>query len=128
MGVEERREEARRIVEEASRLAGKAEGVEAGGYREDLEALKEVLSTITEFLNRLNEPLEKLINTVLSALDGEKVGRDVGAFYRSLVESGVPQEEAVRLTREYFKARVDSVNVASLLRSLLEEGAGKGEG
>ncbi len=128
MGVEERREEARRLLEEASRLAGEAGGEDGGDYREDLEALREVLSTITEFLNRLNEPLEKLINTVLSALDGEKVGRDVGAFYRSLVESGVPQEEAVRLTREYFKARVDSVNVASLLRSFLEEGEGKGEG
>ncbi len=94
--------------------------------REDLETLRDLLASIAEFLNRLNEPLEKLLNTMLSALDGARVGEDVGNFYRKLLESGMPQEEAVKLTREYFKARVESVNIARLVRSAADEMREKG--
>ena len=38
---------------------------------------------------------------------GEKMGEAVGSFYRQLVESGIPQEEALRMARDYMLSLKD---------------------
>lgn len=112
MVSEEKREEARRIVEEEPGAGGCAG--EAGG-RGDVEELREVLRSVSEFIRELREPLEKLLDTLLSAMDGSKVGGDVAAFYRKLREEGVPEDLAGEMTREYFRARIQAFNIVDLI-------------
>ncbi len=132
---EDKREEARRLVEEEP-APGASEAVEvevrsssSREYEEksDVEELREVLSAISDFLKELKEPLEKLFNTLLSAMDGSKLGEEVAAFYKKLRESGMPEDMAAEMTREYFKTRVESFNLMGLLtrairKEVLEEG------
>ncbi len=77
---------------------------------EEEESLRDVLSAIADFLREIKEPVRELIDVFLQALDGDRIGRDVAAFYKRLVEAGVPQETAEKLTMEYFRARVESVS------------------
>lgn len=132
---EDRREEARKLVEEElAAEASRAVEVEvrptsSEGAREksDVEELREVLSAISDFLKELKEPIEKLFNTLLSAMDGSKLGEEVAAFYKKLRESGMPEDMAAEMTREYFKTRVESFNLMGLLtraikKEVLEEG------
>ncbi len=132
---EEKREEARRLVEEepatgASRAVEvevRPTGSEGAREKSDVEELREVLSAISDFLKELKEPIEKLFNTLLSAMDGSKLGEEVAAFYKKLRESGMPEDMAAEMTREYFKTRVESFNLMGLLtraikKEVLEEG------
>ena len=134
----EKREEARRLVEEVAARLSTAGNVEAGapgskgaGKKSDVEELREVLKAISDFLKDLKEPLEKLFNTMLSAMDGSRLGEEVAAFYRKLRESGMPEDMAAEMTREFFRARIESFNIMSLLtksvkKEVIEEG-GRGE-
>ncbi|MCE4604413.1 MAG: hypothetical protein F7B20_05565 [Aeropyrum sp.] len=122
MGVEEKRERAKRIISEAS-IEASSKGHSVGDYRSDVEELREVLETIADFIKDLSEPIEKILGIMLSALDGSKLGQEVSRFYRELVESGMPEEEAISLTREFFKARIEAVNVLKIVKSLSEKAA-----
>ncbi len=129
----ERREEARRLVERFTRSSGEAREVEvevgeekARRSRSEVEELKEVLDVVSKFLKDLTEPIDRIMKTMLSAMDGSKLGEEVAAFYRKLKESGMPEEMASEMTREYFKARVQSFNPANLITTIFKE-AGKKE-
>ena len=121
MSGEEKREEARRVLFQASTGSPGESGSEG-----DVQELKEVLGALSEFLKGLSEPLEKLIDTILKVADGRRVGEEVAAFYKSLKESGMPDEVALEMTREYFKKRIAALDMAKLLerfirREVLEE-------
>ncbi|MCE4611926.1 MAG: hypothetical protein F7B17_08150 [Desulfurococcales archaeon] len=129
----ERREEARRLVERFTRSSGEAREVEVEvgeekdrRSRSEVEELKEVLDVVSKFLKDLTEPIDRIMKTMLSAMDGSKLGEEVAAFYRKLKESGMPEEMASEMTREYFKARVQSFNPANLITTIFKE-AGKKE-
>ena len=128
----ERREEARRLVEGGTRPPGGAEEVkvEVGEERErevksDVEELKEVLDVISKFLKDLTEPIDRIMKTMLSAMDGSKLGEEVAAFYKKLRESGMPEDMASEMTREYFRARVQSFNPASIITTIFKEAGRK---
>ncbi|ALL00973.1 hypothetical protein Pyrde_0925 [Pyrodictium delaneyi] len=82
---------------------------------DDVEELRQVLGAIAEFLDKLSKTVRESLETVLSGVDGSRLGEDVGNFYKRLVESGIPPEEAMKLTEEYFRKRLDSVPSPSKL-------------
>ena len=128
-GEEEKREEARRVIFQAS-TGSPGASEESGG---DVQELKEVLGAVSEFLRGLSEPLEKLIDTILKIADGRRVGEEVAAFYASLKGSGMPDEVAIEMTREYFKKRIAALDMAKLIerfvrKEILEEEEGEKEG
>jgi len=84
----------------------------------DIEALKGVLNVLVDFLRNLKGPLADIINTVLSTMRGEELGEDVGAFYRKLVESGVPEKTASELARRYLEERLA---ISKIVRIALSE-------
>lgn len=84
-------------------------------HGDDVEELRQVLSAIAEFLDKLSKTVRESLETVLSGVDGSRLGEDVGNFYKRLVESGIPPEEAMKLTEEYFRKRLDSVPSPSKL-------------
>lgn len=81
--------------------------VTAGAEKSDAEELREVLKAVSEFLKELSPTLKDLVNAVLGALNGETLGREVGAFYRSLLEAGVKEETATWLAEVFIKRKME---------------------
>lgn len=106
---EDKREEARRVVLDLG---------SSGGGPEDL---KEILDAVSEFLKSLSEPLEKLLDTILKAVEGERLGAEVAAFYRKLVEAGMPSDMAAEMTKEFFEKRMSLLDVSELLKSFVKK-------
>jgi hypothetical protein len=71
----------------------------------DAEELKGVLEAVSEKVPTLIRDLVgAVMDTVYSPEAGKKMGASVGAFYKELVESGIPAEEALKMAREYMSA------------------------
>ncbi len=94
---------------------------EEGGWSEIYE-LREVFKAISEFLKDIREPLESLINTFLGSMDGGKLAKDVAAFYKALVESGIDEQTAKQWTERYFNERLKLMpNLGEILSSIFKE-------
>ena len=83
----------------------------------DIEELKEVLNAVTDFVKGLKEPVKDVLEMVTSSLSGEKLGKEVSALYKSLKDSGIPEDMARNMVQEYFRKRLDS---ALDLKKLME--------
>ncbi len=87
--------------------------------KKDVEELKEVLGAITEFIASLKQPIKELLDTMAQSLNGEKLGKEVASFYKQLVDSGIPEDMAKEMTKEYFRKRLESApNLGSLMNML----------
>ncbi len=85
---------------------------------EEVEALREVFAAISDFLKDIREPLKDLINVLVDALNGEKLGKEVAAFYNTLIKNGVPEELAKEMTKEFFNKKLESApSVGKMLSS-----------
>lgn len=83
------------------------------------EELREILGAVTEFIAGLKEPVKELLDTLAQSLNGEKLGREVASFYKQLVDSGIPEDMAKEMTKEYFRKRLESApNLGSLMEML----------
>lgn len=65
----------------------------------DVNNLAEVLDTVTEKVPLL---LRNMLSTLYSAESGEQLGKAVGAFYKGLVESGIPADAALEMSKDYL--------------------------
>ena len=81
----------------------------------EAEELKEVLSSITAFLKDLTGPLKELLDTLLTTVSGESVGKDVATFYRRLKEEGLPDDLVSELTKKYYEQRMAAGSVIQQL-------------
>jgi len=86
---------------------------------EDIAKLSAVLDSIVEFIDKLEAPLSKLVKTLLGQLNGEELGREIAAFYKQLVDSGMPEDLAAELTRDLFRKKT---SLGDLLGSILKQG------
>jgi hypothetical protein len=64
----------------------------------DVEKLREVLDVVGD---RLPTLLNQLRSSIFSAEAGQELGRAVGAFYKELVDSGIPADEALEMAKNY---------------------------
>ena len=64
-----------------------------------VEEIKEILDALAEKVPNL---LNQLKATLFSAEAGQELGRAVGAFYKELVDSGIPAEEALQMAKSYI--------------------------
>ena len=67
----------------------------------DVKELKEVMEVISETVPEL---LDKITKVLYDAQEGEKMGQAVAAFYKALVDSGMSNEQAYSLTKEYMSS------------------------
>ncbi len=81
--------------------------------KKDVEELREVFSAINVFLKELSPTLKELLETIMGVMDGARLGREVGEFYRSLVEAGVDKEQASKLTEEFLRNRMAVTRLVS---------------
>jgi len=64
-----------------------------------VEDIKELLDAVAEKIPNL---LNQLKATLFSAEAGQELGKAVGAFYKELVDSGIPTEDALAMARSYI--------------------------
>jgi hypothetical protein len=69
--------------------------------------------------------LNELFGILYSAEAGARVGKAVGAFYTELKNSGIPADEALRMTKDYMNY-VKSVIAETVPKSISHEASGRG--
>lgn len=84
----------------------------------EVEELREVLRAVSDFLKELSPTIKELIDTVLGSLRGDALGKEVGMFYKSLIEAGIKEETATKMTEEFLRRKMEMVNVAEILPRL----------
>lgn len=72
-----------------------------GDDMKDAKELKEIMEVISETVPDL---LDKITKVLYDAQEGEKMGQAVAAFYKALVDSGMSNEQAYALTKEYMSS------------------------
>lgn len=73
---------------------------------EDIEELRGLFNLLKEFLPEVIPLVKDLINTVMEALSGEKLGKDVADFYKNLIDSGMDKNLAAELTKNYLANKI----------------------
>ena len=63
------------------------------------EEIGQLLEVVTEKLPQL---LTQLRATLFSADAGREMGQAVGSFYKELIDSGIPEEEALSMAKSYI--------------------------
>ncbi len=94
----------------------------------DVEELREVLSAVSEFLDKLPELIKKVIDALYSRDLGEKMGESISTFYKKLKEAGMPEDMVNQMTREFFERSmvIDRVirEIAGALKREISEESG----
>ena len=86
---------------------------------EDVEELRAVFSVITDFLKELFPQIKEIINTFVGSLDGAKLGREAGEFYKGLVDAGMDPTKATELTEEFVRKKLSVLDVVKMLPSMI---------
>ncbi len=111
------------MVHEASSPSSEPmrKGFKHSGMEEVAAAAKAAADIMREIRNLVTE----LVEQAMKALDGAKLGREVGEFYKNLIENGMPEEMARQLTMEFFKQRLEAApKLSSLIEALAKEISG----
>jgi hypothetical protein len=66
------------------------------------------------FQEELPDLLGKLTKILYGAQESEDYGKAVGAFYKTLVGSGMTSEQAFQLTRDYMS----NMNIGNIVRGM----------
>lgn len=64
----------------------------------DMQDLSELLDTVTAKVPKL---IKDLVGSLYSPEAGADMGKAVGAYYKNLVEAGLPQDVAVEMAKDY---------------------------
>ena len=74
-------------------------------------------------LDRLEESLRRMVEMNFELLRGERLAREVASFYKGLVEQGVPEELARKLTEKYLERLLSTASpVADILAAAIGGG------
>ncbi len=65
----------------------------------DAQEVAQILDVVAEKVPAL---ISELRNTLFSAEAGAEMGKAVGSFYRQLVDSGIPEGEALAMAKSYI--------------------------
>jgi tetrahydromethanopterin S-methyltransferase subunit G len=75
----------------------------------DLHA-KEIGQLLEEVSEKLPKMFCGLMNTMYSSEAGKKMGRAVGSFYKELIDSGIPSDEALKMAKDYMLLFKEIIN------------------
>ena len=66
---------------------------------EDPEDLAEILDTVSEKVPKM---IRGIIDSFFSPEAAQNMAKSIAEFRKTLIESGIPEEEAMAMTREYM--------------------------
>ena len=67
---------------------------------DNVNELKEVLDTVSEKIPNL---IKGILETIYSPQSGKQVGETIGNLYKELINSGMPKEDAIEISKDYLK-------------------------
>jgi len=68
------------------------------GRTKDASELSDVLETVSEKVPRL---IREVMGSLYSKDTGASMGQSVGAYYKELIASGIPQDAALQMAKEF---------------------------
>lgn len=77
-----------------------------------VEEIKELLKAVSTEIPTL---VKSVIGSIFSEEAGRNMGKAAGAFYKELVDSGIPQDVAVKMTEKYMSV---FTNLGELLQGI----------
>ena len=64
--------------------------------------VKEIGQLLDEVSGKVPKLISGILDTLYSAESGKKMGQSVGSLYKELIECGIPEEEALKMARDYM--------------------------
>jgi hypothetical protein len=64
--------------------------------------VKEIGELLDEVSNKVPRLLNAIMSEVYSEEAGTRIGKGTGSFYKELIESGIPADAALEMTKEYM--------------------------
>ena len=86
--------------------------------KSDIEELEGVLKTVSEQIPAL---IRGIIGSIFSAEAGRNMGAAAANFYKELKAGGIPDEVAIKMTRDYVKTFTD---LGDLIREAMSRKGG----
>lgn len=74
---------------------------------------REIGELLDEISGKIPKLITSLMDTLYSADSGKRMGQSVGGFYKELVDSGIPPEEALKMARDYMLSLKDITSAFS---------------
>jgi hypothetical protein len=68
---------------------------------------KEIGELLEEVSNKVPKLINGLMDSLYSAEAGKKMGQAVGSLYKELLEAGIPQDEALKMAKDYMLSLKD---------------------
>jgi len=65
----------------------------------DVEEVERILSVVS---SKIPDLIKGIISSVFSEDVSREMGKAIGAFYKSLVEAGLPEQTALKMTENYL--------------------------
>lgn len=65
--------------------------------------VKEIGELLDEISSKLPKLLQTVMSTLYSAEAGKNMGQAVGNLYKELIESGIPQDAALQMAKDYIQ-------------------------
>ncbi len=87
---------------------------------DETEDLKEVMQTLNETVPSL---ISGIVEAIYNAEDSEKLAKSTANFYKEMIDVGMDEDKAYRLTRDFMKSR----DVTSVIKGVLDDKGGFGE-
>ena len=65
-------------------------------------SIKEIGQLLDEVSSKVPKLISGLIDTIYSPEAGKKMGQSIGNLYGELIASGIPEEAALKMARDYM--------------------------
>lgn len=69
--------------------------------------VKEIGELLDEVSTKVPKLIASILDTMFSPEAAKKMGQAIGSLYKELVESGIPQDVALRMARDYMMSLRD---------------------
>jgi hypothetical protein len=92
---------------------------ERASQEEKHSSIERVIELAFEQIRQL---IREATGQAAEQLAGERLARNIAAFYKTLVENGVPQDIAARLTEKYLETYAEAVNPAKIANTFTGQG------
>lgn len=70
----------------------------------DVKEISEMLDAVSDKMPKI---IKGLLTTLYSVESGKNMGQAVGSFYKEILAAGIPNEDAIKMTKDYMLSLKD---------------------
>ncbi|MEM4532115.1 MAG: hypothetical protein QXU89_00465 [Desulfurococcaceae archaeon] len=87
----------------------------------DVEELRQVLSALSEFIDRIKDSLRDVLTILVTSIDAKKLAQDITTLYNDLKNAGLPDEIVDRIVTDFYKKRLEAIpSTSELVKTIAE--------